>query len=315
MPIGSYAELDGDSLWLRARSARRTAARWCAANAAARPPRPNGWALSWRKSCWRAAHARSCAKFTGEIRRHDDPVTRPSPSGEQLVSRLRALGRVAYHAPLIDFAPGSDLPQLPQALQQLSAGDLVFVLSQHSVNYADSVIGRAGLSWPAHLTYYAIGRTTGLALHCVSSLPVEYPREREISETLLLLPALQKLAGKRALILRGNGGRELLGTTLSERGADVSYYECYQRSPVHYDGSEQSAHWQRAGVDTLVVTSGEMLQQLYTLVPDYYRSSWLLRCRPVVVSERPATLARDLGWRTIRVADNADNDALIRALQ
>ena len=207
------------------------------------------------------------------------PVTRPSPSGEQLVSRLRALGRVAYHAPLIDFAPGSDLPQLPQALQQLSAGDLVFVLSQHSVNYADSVIGRAGLSWPAHLTYYAIGRTTGLALHCVSSLPVEYPREREISETLLLLPALQKLAGKRALILRGNGGRELLGTTLSERGADVSYYECYQRSPVHYDGSEQSAHWQRAGVDTLVVTSGEMLQQLYTLVPDYYRSSWLLRCR------------------------------------
>lgn len=211
--------------------------------------------------------------------------------------------------------PGSDLPQLPQALQQLSAGDLVFVLSQHSVNYADSVIGRAGLSWPAHLTYYAIGRTTGLALHCVSSLPVEYPREREISETLLLLPALQKLAGKRALILRGNGGRELLGTTLSERGADVSYYECYQRSPVHYDGSEQSAHWQRAGVDTLVVTSGEMLQQLYTLVPDYYRSSWLLRCRLVVVSERLATLARDLGWRTIRVADNADNDALIRALQ
>lgn len=106
-----------------------------------------------------------------------------------------------------------------------------------------------------------------------------------------------------------------MGSTLSERGADVSYYECYQRSPVHYDGSEQSAHWQRAGVDTLVVTSGEMLQQLYTLVPDYYRSSWLLRCRLVVVSERLATLARELGWRTIRVADNADNDALIRALQ
>lgn len=30
-------------------------------------------------------------------------VTRPSPAGEQLVTRLRALGRVAYHAPLIDF--------------------------------------------------------------------------------------------------------------------------------------------------------------------------------------------------------------------
>lgn len=130
-----------------------------------------------------------------------------------------------------------------------------------------------------------------------------------------MLPALQKLDGKQALILRGNGGRRLLGDTLRERGAAVSYYECYQRSPVYYDGNEQSVHWQRAGVDTLVVTSGEMLQQLYTLVPDYYRSLWLLRCCLVVVSERLATLAQDLGWSTIRVADSADNDALIRVLK
>ncbi|KFK93657.1 MULTISPECIES: uroporphyrinogen-III synthase [unclassified Serratia (in: enterobacteria)] len=242
-------------------------------------------------------------------------VTRPSPAGEQLVGRLRKLGQVAYHAPLIDFAPGADLAQLPQALAQLNDGDLVFALSQHAVNYANSVINRAGLQWPTHLLYYAIGRTTALAMHRISSLPVEYPREREISETLLLLPALQKLAGKQVMIMRGNGGRELLGSTLSERGAVVRYYECYQRSPIHYDGTEQSAHWQRAGVDTLVVTSGEMLQQLYNLVPDYYRSSWLLRCRLIVVSERLANLAQELGWSSIRVADNADNDALIRALQ
>ena len=73
--------------------------------------------------------------------------------------------------------------------------------------------------------------------------------------------------------------------------------------------------WQAAGVDTLVVTSGEMLQQLYTLVPDDWRSDWLLRCQLIVVSDRLATLARLLGWSTIRVAANADNGALLRALQ
>lgn len=63
------------------------------------------------------------------------------------------------------------------------------------------------------------------------------------------------------------------------------------------------------------MTSGEMLQQLYTLTPDWYRENWLLRCQLLVVSERLASLARALGWQNIRVAATADNDALLRALQ
>ncbi|PLR34301.1 uroporphyrinogen-III synthase [Chimaeribacter californicus] len=242
-------------------------------------------------------------------------VTRPSPSGEQLVSRLRQLGLAAYHAPLIEFTPGRDVATLPDRLAACAPGDLVFILSQHVVGYAHHALTLRGMAWPPALHYYAIGRTTGLKLHTLTGLPVTYPPGSETSETLLRLPDLQQVAGKKALILRGNGGRELLAATLAERGADVSYCECYQRSPIHYNGSEQSAHWQRTGVSRLVVTSGEMLQQLYTLVPDYYRTSWLLRCNLVVVSERLATLARRLGWQDVRVADNADNDALIRALQ
>lgn len=39
-------------------------------------------------------------------------VTRPSPAGEELVSRLRTLGQVAWSFPLIEFAPGRELPTL-----------------------------------------------------------------------------------------------------------------------------------------------------------------------------------------------------------
>jgi uroporphyrinogen-III synthase len=70
--------------------------------------------------------------------------------------------------------------------------------------------------------YFAIGRTTALALHTVSGADVRYPLDREISEVLLQLPELQTLP-ESALILRGNGGRELLGETLRERGADVTF--------------------------------------------------------------------------------------------
>jgi uroporphyrinogen-III synthase len=242
-------------------------------------------------------------------------VTRPSPAGEQLVDRLRALGRVAYHAPLIHFTSGKDLAKLPSALQQLRDGDLICMLSQHAVSYANSAIKDAGLQWPNYVSYYAIGRTTALAMQHSNHLPIEYPSGREISEEILLLPTLQNVAGKQVLIMRGNGGRELLGETLRQRGAIINYYECYQRCPIHYQGLEDSVHWQQTGIDTLVVTSGEMLQQLYNLVPDNYRSSWLLRCRLIVVSQRLATLAHQLGWNKIQIADNADNDALIRALQ
>lgn len=242
-------------------------------------------------------------------------VTRPSPQGEELVSRLRALGRVAWNFPLIEFTPGRDLNTLTLALGALREGDLAFALSQHAVSFAHALLQQQRVSWPTSPRYFAIGRTTALALHQASGLDIRYPLDREISEVLLQLPELQTIAGKKALILRGNGGRELLAETLSARGADVTLCECYQRCAIHYDGAEEAMRWQSRKVNTIVVTSGEMLQQLWTLIPLWYRERWLLTCRLLVVSERIAKLAQELGWQDIQVADSADNDALLRALQ
>lgn len=242
-------------------------------------------------------------------------VTRPSPTGEMLVSRLRALGQVAWSFPLIEFTPGSELDTLPERLSALGEDDMVFVLSQHAVTFAHAHLQQAHAQWPLAPRYFAIGRTTALALHTVSGIEVRYPLDREISEVLLQLPELQNIQGKRALILRGNGGRELLGETLAERGAHVEFCECYQRCEKFYDGAQEAMRWHTRGVDTIVVTSGEMLRQLFTLTPLWYRENWLLRCRLFVVSERLAYLAREMGWQDIQVAENADNDALLRALQ
>lgn len=242
-------------------------------------------------------------------------VTRPSPKGEELVSRLRALGREAWSFPLIEFTPGRELSQLSGHLQALQRGDLLFALSQHAVDFAQAQLRQEGLVWPHNADYFSIGRATALALHKVSQREVRYPRDQEISEVLLQLPELQTVAGKNALILRGNGGRELLGETLRQRGVSVQYCECYQRINRHYEGAEEAMRWHARGVTTLVITSGEMLQQLWSLIPQWYREHWLLDCEVLVVSERLAQQARELGWRNIRVADSADNDALLRALQ
>ena len=241
-------------------------------------------------------------------------VTRPSPAGEELVGRLRTLGVEAWSLPLIEFTPGRELPYLPEYLTHLAPGDLLVALSKQAVNFAAAALKQAEMRWPEQVSAFAIGRATALALHANSGLQVNYPRDREISEVLLQLPELQNINGKTALILRGNGGRELLGTVLGERGASVRFCECYQRNFIHYTGEEEAARWYERGISTLVVTSGEMLQQLWSLFPDWHKHHWLLRCQLIVVSERLAFQAVDLGWKKIKVADNADNDARLRAI-
>ncbi|SUH18815.1 uroporphyrinogen III synthase [Salmonella enterica subsp. enterica] len=75
-------------------------------------------------------------------------ITRPSPAGEALVSRLRALGQVAWSFPLIEFVAGRDLPTLADRLATLTENDLVFALSQHAVAFAHAQLQRDGRNWP-----------------------------------------------------------------------------------------------------------------------------------------------------------------------
>lgn len=242
-------------------------------------------------------------------------VTRPLPQGEALVSRLRAMGRVALELSADRIYAWQGASRAGRCACPTGARRSAICAIPACGGIRPCPSAAAGPAPPTSPRYFAIGRTTALALHTVSGQHIHYPLDREISEVLLQLPELQNIAGKNALILRGNGGRELLGATLTERGAVVTFCECYQRSAKHYDGAEEAMRWQSRGVTTLVVTSGEMLQQLWSLIPQWYREQWLLHCRVVVVSERLALQARELGWQEIQVADSADNDALLRALQ
>ncbi|MXP67645.1 uroporphyrinogen-III synthase [Pantoea sp. Aalb] len=242
-------------------------------------------------------------------------ITRPEPAASELVLRLKNIGKFAWALPLIQFTPGRELHYLPQRLQTLHHGDLVFLLSQQVVYFANPTLQNSIISWPKFLDYYAIGRSTALAMKNVTNLEVNYPHKRESSEELIRLNRLKKINGKNALILRGNTGRELLAETLVMRGVKVKYCECYQRHKKYYDGKIEGRRWRNIGITTLVVTSGEMLEQLFVMFTPIDRLQWLLRCRLLVVNERLAIQAAKLGWRNIDVAHGADNNSLIYALQ
>lgn len=240
-------------------------------------------------------------------------VTRPDERGGQLVNMLNKAGIVAIHLPLFSIEPGREINELPNKYKQLKSGDYIFAVSKNAVNYAVQTLKNTGSHWRSDLNYFTVGQRTAEYFASQTGQVILYPWQQENSEGVLSLPAMQKLNDKRILILRGNGGRELFPHKAHERGAEVDIVECYQRVPVNYNNEEQSSVCKRAGVNTIIVTSVEILTYLMDFVPKTDHN-WLKNCRLITISRRIKQFALHFGWKNIVISPRADNQSLLQTL-
>ncbi|MFQ2631382.1 uroporphyrinogen-III synthase [Aeromonas sp. R7-2] len=235
-------------------------------------------------------------------------VVRPAAQANQLVQMLRQRGHAPLCCPLLETRPGCDLPHLGDMLRE---ADLVIAVSMHAIHFAHHFLLQTGQTWP-HIDYFAVGQASAdaFAEAGIQALCPADPR----SEGLLALPALQGVSGRRVLILRGNDGRDLIARTLASRGALVHYCATYERHYPDLDGDALTRHWQAAGLDSLLITSGELLQRLLALVPGP-QHPWLYDRLLVVPSPRVAEMAEGAGFTRIVIAQGASNQALVAALE
>lgn len=242
-------------------------------------------------------------------------VTRPDSRGQELVDMLNEQQIFAIHQPLFTIEAGKELPQLPSILSRLKSGDYVFAVSPNAVEYAAKTLADTGFHFRADLKYFAVGQRTARYFTEKSEQAVIYPIESETSEGVLELPEMQEIADKTILILRANSGRELLAEKATLRGANIQYVECYQRVPVVQDIPEKISLCKRVGVDTITITSSEILTFLYEQTPEDCRT-WLFDCNLVVVSPRIVKIAKQMGWQDDKIilSDKADNLSLINTL-
>ncbi|WP_117236436.1 uroporphyrinogen-III synthase [Vibrio maerlii] len=236
-------------------------------------------------------------------------VTRPAPQGQALCQMLDLTDIPTLYQPLITILPGAELDQLAT---MLTSADIVIAVSQHAIEHSQNVLSAHNQAWPKK-TYLAIGQKTAHSLSTVAEQKVNYP-ETSDSEHFLLLPELQHIDGKKVLILRGNGGRELIKQALEEHGAIVSYCETYQRAPQEIECQQLVASWQQNSVDTIVVTSGEQLQLLMEQLPSV-EHSWITQQYLVVPSSRIAQLANQFGFNKVEISQSASNQDITTALQ
>jgi len=224
-------------------------------------------------------------------------VTRPRELAQPLAELIERHGARAIAFPAIEIEP---LPA-PAALARLREFDLVIFVSPSAV--------RAAGELPRGLPAAAVGAGTARELEKAGVRQIVVPASGADSEALLAAPQLQRLRGKRVLIVRGAGGRALLGDTLAARGATLEYAECYRRRRPDIDPAPILSAWKGGGLDAVTASSAEVLDNLIALLG----AELVARVPLFVPHARIADHARGRGVQEIVVAGSAD-DAMIERL-
>jgi uroporphyrinogen-III synthase len=234
-------------------------------------------------------------------------VTRPTGQAEPLIRLLEQAGAHAIHLPALAIVPPRDPQRAAAVVERLANFDVAIFVSANAVRHGLALIGGpAGL--PARLRIAAVGEATARALHAAGIERVVVPASRFDSEALLALPELAHVAGQNIVIVRGEGGRELLADTLTARGARVEHLECYRRVKPDVDAAAAVREWAAGRIDIATVTSTEALRNLHELLgPEGQRC--LARTPLVVVSGRIAQVARELGLAGEILVSRAASDA------
>ena len=229
-------------------------------------------------------------------------VTRPRERAGGLIDRLSALGARPVACPVIEIQP------LPWTGARDAAGyDIVIFTSPAAVEH-----GSDGMDLRGTFEVAGVGPATTAALRERGFGVTVEPVDTNDSEGLLAHPALapECVSGRRVLIVRGEGGRGLLGRSLVARGARVDYAEVYRRArPAGPLPAEA------AGCDVITVTSNEGVTNLLAMIEPANRARML--DRPLVAaSERGAAQAREAGFTgPIAVAGGADSESIITAAE
>lgn len=237
-------------------------------------------------------------------------VTRPAQQSEGLCRLIETARGRPVRFPAIEILGPVDKHATRKELQGAGrAGVLIFV-SVNAVQYAFPLLPD---QLPLNIDIAAVGSATAHALTAHGLDPTLVP-ERMDSEGLLDLPTLQSVQGRPIYILRGNGGRELLATTLHERGAEVHQVEVYRRALPQRPAAAANLirGWQQL-VQVVLVTSNAILDNLHALLGD--EGAELLHNTPlVVVSRRMAEHAAARGCQQVHVAASARDADLLAAL-
>lgn len=240
-------------------------------------------------------------------------LTRPAEESRALAAALAEHGVFTCSLPLLAIEAVPETAEQRALLLDLERYAAVIVVSKPAARLG---LQRLQHYWPQapRQAWIAVGAATAQLLS-EFGLPVCWPQEAEDSEALLQLPQLRaalQVADPRVLIIKGEGGRELIAQGLRAQGVTVDYLSLYRRRLPDYPAGAVLTRVREAQLNGLQVSSGQGLEHLLRLAAGDW--SQLAALPLFVPSARVAALARDAGAQHVVDCHGASAKALLDAL-
>lgn len=225
-------------------------------------------------------------------------LTRPVPSLTASQQAFAQAGLSATVLGLVDIAPVAAAINDCVAHLTSTPAPIVIVTSQFAVAAISPLLAHL----PADATVLAVGQTTASHLQQLG-ITCQAPA-LATSEGLLALPQLTGAKNKQVVIIKGEGGRTTLASSLQQQGAQVQTFAVYRRQPC--PRVIQSNQWQWPDVKGIIATSEEMARLLFR----HYPAAELHQHRWLTVSPRVAATLQELGLTRISHAAGASDRQL-----
>jgi uroporphyrinogen-III synthase len=222
-------------------------------------------------------------------------VTRPREQAGPLCDAIVAAGGQAVPFPLLEIIELRDDPACAVALLRLNDAALAVFISPNAVAYGFARAAAQG-PWPPKTAVAAVGQGTARALRELGFRAVIVPSSGFDSEALLACPELSAgaVAGKVVVLFKGEGGRDLLAGSLTERGATVWPAPCYRRLPPANGLTPLIALYAAGNLHGMVLSSSEAVRHLGALLPRENRrllDETPVFCPHVRIAEAAAAIA------------------------
>ena len=237
-------------------------------------------------------------------------LTRAESDAKRQLDLLATRGVLATALPLLAIEPVAMASAVETELE--NSNTFIFT-SANAVTHGLSHVMSECLD--ASTRVLAVGRKTRELLN-EHGIDARSP-DREDSEGLLeLLDETDKSSPRslnRITLIKGEGGRDLISSVLSEQGLSIVEVNCYRRIWPSVSRRTVADALDSAEPRYIHIASGETLSRLEELCTVCGVNAHA-KHTVILPSDRVENQARELGWQSRIVAAGASDDALLEVL-